>query len=86
VQELGRAGRCRGDPQLEGKLANHTPLARVGILVAPGGFTSEAFTAIKRSSRDPYTLALATGDDLGELAHGAESVLDWLERLLCRPI
>ena len=43
------------------KLQNHAPMARVGILVASGGFTSEAFNAIKRSSRDPYTLALATG-------------------------
>ena len=78
-----------GAPEIrnfEVKLQNHAPMARVGILVAPGEFTSEAFNAIKRSSRDPYTLALAAGDDLSELAHGAESVLDWLERLLCRPI
>jgi hypothetical protein len=78
-----------GAPEIrnfEGKVQNHAPMARVGILVAPGGFTSEAFTAIKRSSRDPYTLALATGEDLDELAHGAETVLDWLERLLYRPI
>lgn len=68
------------------KLQNHAPMARVGILVAPGGFTSEALNAIKRSSRDPYTLALATGTDLNELAHGGESVLDWLERLIYRPI
>ena len=70
----------------EVKLQNHAPLARVGILVAPGGFTAEAFTTVKRSSRDPYTLALVTRDDLDGLAHGGESVLDWLERLLYRPI
>jgi hypothetical protein len=61
-------------------------MTRVGILVAPGGFTSEAVMAIKRSSRDPYTLALAEREDLDHLALGAESVLDWLERLLCRPL
>jgi hypothetical protein len=70
----------------EGKLANHTPLARVGILVAPGGFTSEAVTAIKRSSRGAYTIALADREALDALAHGAEMVLEWLERLLCTPI
>jgi hypothetical protein len=78
-----------GAPEIrnfEVKLQNHAPLARVGILVAPGGFTAAAFTTVKRSSRDPYTLALATGEDLEALAHGGETVLDWLERLLCRPI
>ena len=31
----------------EGKLQNHTPMTRVGMLVAPGGFTSEAVAAIQ---------------------------------------
>ena len=78
-----------GAPEIrnfEGKLANHTPLARIGILVAPGGFTREATTAVKRSSRDPHTIALADLEDLKALAHGAETVLDWLERLICTPI
>ncbi len=78
-----------GAPEIrnfEGKLANHAPLARIGILVAPGGFTSEAIVAIKRSSRDAYTIALADREDLDALAHGAETVLEWLERLLCAPI
>jgi hypothetical protein len=70
----------------EVKLQNHAPLARVGILVAPGGFTSEVPNAVKRSSRDPYTLALVRREDLDHLGEGGESVLDWLERLLCRPI
>ncbi len=70
----------------EVKLQNHQPVMRVGILVAPNGFTSEATNAVKRSSRDPYTLVLVTGEDLGDLANGAESVLDWLERLICRPV
>lgn len=70
----------------EVKLQNHVPLARVGILVAPGGFTSEAINAIKRSSRDSYALALVNRDDLEQLARGGETVLDWLERLLCRLI
>lgn len=70
----------------EVKLQNHAPLTRVGILVAPGGFTSEVPNAIRRSSRDPYTLALVRRGDLEQLAHGGESVLDWLERLLCRVV
>jgi hypothetical protein len=78
-----------GAPEIrnfEGKLANHTPLARIGILVAPGGFTSEAVNAVKRSSRDAYTIALADHEDLDALAHGASTVLEWLELLLCKPI
>jgi restriction endonuclease Mrr len=70
----------------EVKLQNHTPMTRVGILVAPGGFTSEAINAIKRSSRDPYSIALAKREDLEHLAYGAETVLDWLERILYRPM
>jgi hypothetical protein len=70
----------------EVKLQNHTPMTRVGILVAPGGFTSEAVNAIKRSSRDPYSIALAAREDLEQLAYGAETVLDWLERVLWKPL
>ncbi len=70
----------------EVKLQNHAPLVKVGLLIAPGNFTKEARSAIKRGSRDPYTLALVERADLEQLAQGAESVLDWLERLLCRPI
>ncbi len=78
-----------GAPEIrnfEGKLANHTSMARIGILVAPGGFTGEAVNAIKRSSRDAYTIALADHEDLDALAHGAATVLEWLERLLCKPV
>jgi hypothetical protein len=78
-----------GAPEIrnfEGKLANHAPLARIGILVAPGGFTSEAINATKRSSRDAYTIILADREDLDALAHGGETVLEWIERLLCAPI
>jgi hypothetical protein len=47
---------------------------------------SDAISAVKRSSRDSYTIALTDREDLDALAHGAETVLEWLERLLCRPI
>jgi hypothetical protein len=53
-------------------------------VVAPGGFTSEAHEAVKRLSGEPYTMVLVKGDDLRVLADGEESVLDWLESLLCR--
>jgi hypothetical protein len=56
------------------------------VLVAPGGFTSEAVTAIKRSGRDAYTIVLADCADLDALARGTETVPEWLERLLCKPI
>jgi len=78
-----------GAPELrnfEVKLQNHTPMTRVGILVAPGGFTSEALNAIKRASRDPYLIALVTREHLDQLAQGATSVLDWLEQVLCTPM
>ena len=70
----------------EVKLQNHAPLARVGVVVAPGGFTSEALTAIKRASRDNYTVAPVKREDLDQLANGGESVITWLERILLRPI
>ena len=64
-----------GAPEIrnfEVKVQNHTPMTRVGILVAPGGFTGKALDAIKRSGQ--------------QLANGAETVLDWLERLLWKPV
>lgn len=78
-----------GAPEIrnfEIKLQNHAPMTRIGLLVAPGGFTGPVDDAIKRSSRDPYAMVLATGADLERLAHGGETVLDWLEGLLSRPI
>lgn len=62
----------------------HASGARIGLVVAPGGFTSEAHEAVKRLSGEPYTMVLVKGDDLRVLADGEESVLDWLESLLCR--
>jgi hypothetical protein len=76
-----------GAPEIRnfaGKLGNHSPRTRVGIVVAPGGFTSEAREAVKRLSGQPHTLALVDGADLRELTDGGNSVLDWLESLLCR--
>ena len=70
----------------EVKLQNHAPLAKVGVLIAPGGFTREVPNAIKRGSRDDYSIFLVDRADLERLAQGAETVLDWLERLLSRPI
>ncbi|MGI8331317.1 restriction endonuclease [Actinomadura scrupuli] len=70
----------------EGKLLNHAGLVKVGILVAPNGFTKNVETAIRRSSRDLHTLLLIDRTDLDHLASGTDHVLDWIENLLCRPI
>jgi hypothetical protein len=78
-----------GAPEIrnfEVKLQNHSPKTRIGVLVAAGGFTREAINAIKRASRDSYSIALANREDLEHLAHGGEGVLDWLERIICKPI
>ena len=68
----------------EVKLDNHSSRAKIGILVAPGGFTREAAEAMKRASREPYTMVFVDGSDLRALADGEAPVLDWLEGLLCR--
>lgn len=70
----------------ESKLRNHRPMTRLGILVAPGGFTKEALEAIKRISRDSISVALVNGDDLDQLAHGSTSILDWLEYLITKQV
>jgi hypothetical protein len=76
----------RRDPELRGQAAEPRVDDEDRPPRGPGGFTTEATSAIKRSSRDPYTIVLVDRADLDELAHGAETVLEWLERLLCRPI
>ena len=68
------------------KLQNHAPLVRIGILVAPNGFTREAASEAKRASRDSYILTLVDRTALERLAHEGASVIDWLEDLLCKPI
>ncbi|MFI7632298.1 restriction endonuclease [Microbispora rosea] len=68
------------------KLQNHAPLVRVGILVAPNGFTKEVSKAVMRSSRDPYIMVLVDRADLDRLVQAGRTVLDWLEDLLCRVV
>jgi hypothetical protein len=70
----------------EVKLQNHAPLVRIGVLVAPNGFTREAASATKRASRGSYILTLVDRTALERLAQEGNSVIDWLEDLLCRPI
>jgi hypothetical protein len=50
-----------GAPEIrnfEVKLQSHSPKTRIGVLVAAGGFTREAINAVKRASRDSYSIAL----------------------------
>jgi hypothetical protein len=68
----------------EVKLQNHAHKTKIGMLVAPGGFTRDATEALKRASRSSCMMVLVTGEDLQALAEGETSVLDWLEGLLCR--
>lgn len=78
-----------GSPEVrdfETKLQDHHGRTRFGILVAPGGFTEEARTAVKRASREPHNIVLIDRENLDQLAEEQETILDWLEALLCRPI
>jgi hypothetical protein len=68
----------------ETKVRDHQPHARFGILVAVGGFSREAKTALARASREPYQLVLVRREDLEELVETSFEVLPWLERLIGR--
>lgn len=68
----------------ETKVRDHQPHARLGILVAVGGFSRETRAALARASREPYQLVLATREDLEELIDTGFEVLPWLERLIAR--
>jgi hypothetical protein len=68
----------------ETKMRDHQPYARLGILVAVGGFSREARTALARASREPYQLVLVRREDLEELIDTGFEVLPWLEDLIAR--
>jgi hypothetical protein len=68
----------------ETKVRDHQPYARLGILVAIGGFSREARTALARASREPYQLVLVRREDIEQLIDTGFDVLRWLEGLIAR--
>jgi hypothetical protein len=66
------------------KVRDHQPHARLGILVAVGGFSRKARTALARASREPYQLVLVRREDLEELIDTGFEVLPWLQDLIAR--
>lgn len=70
----------------EVKLQNHRPLAKVGLFLAPGGFTRGCSTELRRASREEYVIVLLDMENLREFVDGALSLPDWLERRICRPL
>jgi len=65
------------------KIQNHHPLVRVGLFIAPNGFSRECESELKRNSRDKYSLVPITREELEKLAVGPHRALDWLERIIC---
>jgi hypothetical protein len=68
------------------KLQNHRPLVRVGFFVAPGGFSRECLTELRRASRDDYTIVLIDMKALYQFVNSSLSVPNWLEEKICHPI
>jgi len=64
----------------EGKLRNHSKLAKIGFFVCLGGFTSEVFSELKRMSRDTQHIVLITKDDIVEYISSNIDFFEWLER------
>lgn len=64
----------------EVKVQNH-PLARFGILIAPGGFSRETSDALKRSSRGHHRIILVDATALEAFVKGADP-REWLETQL----
>jgi Holliday junction resolvase-like predicted endonuclease len=72
--------------RFERKLKNHAPQARVGILVAPKGFTAGARAAIRDGAKESVLIVPVERADLDALAKDGRSILDWMENLLSRPV
>lgn len=68
----------------EGKLRNHSKLAKIGIFVGFNGFSREVVTELKRSSKEDYQIALITREDLEDFISSNDSLLKWLEQLMVR--
>ena len=54
--------------------------------MAPGGFTSEFYNELRRTSRDNYTIIPINMKDLITFVNGNIIVSDWMEEKICRPL
>lgn len=68
------------------KLQNHRPLVRMGFFIAPGGFSRECITELRRASRTDYTIVLIDMKAISHFMNSSLSVPNWLEEIICRPI
>lgn len=68
----------------ETKMRNHTRLVKVGFFISFNGFTKEAITELKRSSRDEYHIVTIDGNDINQLAFSKIDTLSWLEMLVTK--
>lgn len=62
----------------EGKLRNH-PGAKIGVMVAGAGFTSEVDNALRRQSREEHHITLITSKQILEFCRGDSGFHDWIE-------
>lgn len=70
----------------EVKIQNHEPLIKLGLFVAPGGFSRECRTEIRRGSRSAYTILPISEEELRRFVESDLTVPGWLEEIICRPV
>jgi hypothetical protein len=68
----------------ETKMRNHSRLVKVGFVISFNGFTKEAITELKRSSRDEYHIVTIDGNDIKQLISSKVDMLTWLEMLVTK--
>ncbi|MEP2446612.1 MAG: restriction endonuclease [Balneola sp.] len=68
----------------QGKLRNHSKLAKIGIFVGFNGFSREVVNELKRSSKEDYHIALITRENIEDFISTKDSLLKWLEKLMVK--
>ena len=63
----------------EGKLRNHSTMAKIGFFVSVNGFTSEVKNELKRAERDKIKIVLLNYDDLEKYLYSNLNLFEWLE-------
>jgi hypothetical protein len=68
----------------EGKLRNHSNIAKIGIFLAYRGFTAECIDELKRMGREKQIIVLISREDIIAYINGALTFIEWLENLIIK--
>jgi hypothetical protein len=68
----------------EGKLRNHSNMARIGVFFSYNGFSSECIDELKRMGRGDQVIVLCSKEDITAYIKSTQTLVEWLENLILK--